>query len=45
MHSRWSDVDAQGNLIDETSKKLIAQLLQNLVAKARAAKQPMRAAA
>lgn len=37
--------DAQGNLIDETSKKLIAQLLQNLVAKARAAKQPMRAAA
>ena len=37
--------DAQGNLTDETSKKLIAQLLQNLVAKARAAKAPMRQAA
>lgn len=37
--------DAQGNLTDETSRKLIAQLLQNLVAKARAAKQPIRAAA
>jgi chromate reductase len=37
--------DAQGNLTDETAKKLIAQLLQNLVTKARAAKQPMRQAA
>ena len=37
--------DAQGNLTDETSKKLIGQLLQNLVAKARAAKMPMRHAA
>ena len=37
--------DAQGSLTDETSKKLIAQLLQNLVAKARAAKAPMRQAA
>ena len=37
--------DAQGNLTDETSKKLIAQLLHNLVAKARAAKAPMRQAA
>lgn len=37
--------DAQGNLTDETTKKLIAQLLQALVAKARAAKQPIRQAA
>ncbi len=37
--------DAQGNLTDETTEKLIAQLLQALVAKARAAKQPMRHAA
>jgi len=38
--------DAQGNLTDETSKKLIAQLLQNLVNKARLARQqPMKAAA
>ena len=37
--------DAQGNLTDETSKKLIAQLLQNLVAKARAAKPGIRQAA
>ena len=37
--------DAQGNLTDETSKKLVGQLLQNLVAKARAAKMPMRHAA
>ena len=37
--------DAQGNLTDETTKKLIAQLLQALVVKARAAKQPMRHAA
>ena len=38
--------DAQGNLNDETSKKLIAQLLQNLVAKVRLARQQrMKAAA
>ena len=38
--------DAQGNLTDETSKKLIAQLLQNLLAKVRLSRQqPMRAAA
>ena len=37
--------DAQGNLTDDTTKKLIAQLLQALVEKARAAKQPMRQAA
>ena len=37
--------DAQSNLTDETSKKLVAQLLQHLVAKARAAKMPMRHAA
>jgi chromate reductase len=38
--------DGQGNLTDETSKKLIAQLLQNLVAKVRLARQqPMKAAA
>jgi len=38
--------DAQGNLTDETSKKLIAQLLQNLVAKVRLTRQqPMKAAA
>ena len=37
--------DAQGNLTDETTRKLIGQLLQALVAKARAAKQPMRQAA
>jgi hypothetical protein len=38
--------DAQGNLTDETSKKLIAQLLQSLVAKVRFVRQqPMRAAA
>jgi chromate reductase, NAD(P)H dehydrogenase (quinone) len=37
--------DQQGTLTDETSKKLIAQLLQNLVQKARLAKQPLRAAA
>ena len=37
--------DQQGNLTDETSKKLIGQLLQNLVQKARLAKQPLRAAA
>ena len=38
--------DAQGNLTDDTSKKLIAQLLQNLVAKVRLTRQqPMNAAA
>ena len=37
--------DQQGNLTDETSKKLIGQLLQHLVQKARLAKQPLRAAA
>jgi hypothetical protein len=37
--------DASGNLTDETSKKLIRQLLENLVAKARLAKAPMKAAA
>jgi chromate reductase len=38
--------DAQGNLTDETSKKLIGQLLQNLAAKVRLARQqPMKAAA
>jgi chromate reductase len=38
--------DKQGNLTDETSKKLIGQLLRNLVDKARLLKQaPMRAAA
>jgi chromate reductase len=37
--------DAHGNLTDETSKKLIAQLLQNLVAKARLARPPIKAAA
>jgi chromate reductase len=38
--------DAHGNLTDETSKKLITQLLQNLVAKVRLAQQqPMLAAA
>ena len=37
--------DEQGNLTDETSKKLIGQLLQALVQKARGAKAPVRAAA
>ena len=37
--------DSQGNLTDETSKKMIAQLLQNLVYKARLMRQPMKAAA
>ena len=38
--------DAQGNLTDETSKKLIGQLLQNLVAKVRLHRQqPTKAAA
>jgi chromate reductase len=37
--------DAQGNLTDETSKKLIGQLLQRLVHKVRLMKQPLREAA
>jgi chromate reductase len=37
--------DEQGNLKDETSKKLIAKLLQNLVQKVRQARPAMRAAA
>jgi chromate reductase len=37
--------DDKGNLTDETSKKLIRQLLENLIAKARLAKQPRRQAA
>ena len=37
--------DQQGNLADETSKKLIAQLLRNLVDKVRLLKPAMRAAA
>jgi chromate reductase, NAD(P)H dehydrogenase (quinone) len=37
--------DEQGNLTDATSKQLIAQLLKNLIAKARAAQAPMREAA
>ena len=37
--------DAEGNLKDETSKKLIAQLLQNLVAKVRLMKPEMKVAA
>ena len=37
--------DAASNLTDETSKKMIAQLLQNLVYKARLMRQPLKAAA
>ena len=37
--------DAAGNLTDETSKTMIARLLQNLVYKARLMRQPMKAAA
>ena len=37
--------DEQGNLKDETSKKLIAQLLQNLVKKVRLHRPEMEAAA
>ena len=37
--------DDKGNLTDETSKKMIRQLLENLIAKARSARQPMRQAA
>ena len=37
--------DATGNLTDETSRKMIAQLLQNLVYKARLMRQPIKAAA
>jgi chromate reductase len=35
-HQRFDD---KGNLTDETSRKMIAQLLQNLVAKVRLARQ------
>jgi chromate reductase len=41
-HERF---DGQGNLKDETSKKLIAQLVQNLASKVRILRQPARAAA
>jgi len=37
--------DEQGNLTDETSKKLIRQLLENLLHKARTTQRPMRVAA
>jgi chromate reductase len=37
--------DDKGNLTDETSKKMIRQLLENLIAKARLLRQPMRQAA
>jgi chromate reductase, NAD(P)H dehydrogenase (quinone) len=37
--------DEKGNLTDETSKKMIRQLLENLVAKARLRREPMRHAA
>jgi hypothetical protein len=37
--------DEQSNLKDETSKKLIGQLLQNLVAKARRMRTELKAAA
>jgi chromate reductase, NAD(P)H dehydrogenase (quinone) len=37
--------DEKGNLTDDTSKKLIRQLLENLVAKVRRLRQPMRQAA
>jgi chromate reductase len=41
-HQRFDD---KGNLTDETSKKMIAQLLQNLLIKARLLRQPLKAAA
>jgi chromate reductase len=41
-HQRFDD---KGNLTDETSKKMITQLLQNLVAKTRILRQPVRQAA
>jgi chromate reductase, NAD(P)H dehydrogenase (quinone) len=41
-HQRFDD---KGNLNDETSKKLIALLLQNLANKARLLRQPLKAAA
>ena len=41
-HQRFDD---KGNLTDETSKKLIAQLLQNLVYKVRLMRQPVKPAA
>lgn len=37
--------DEKGNLTDETSKKMIRQLLENLIAKARRLRPPMRQAA
>jgi len=37
--------DEKGNLTDETSKKMIRQLLENLIAKARLLRQPARQAA
>jgi len=37
--------DERGNLTDETSKKMIAQLLQNLIYKVRLMRQPVKAAA
>jgi len=37
--------DEKGNLTDETSKKMIRQLLENLVAKARRLRQPLKQAA
>ena len=37
--------DAASNLTDETWKKMIAQLLRNLVYKARLMRQPVKAAA
>jgi chromate reductase, NAD(P)H dehydrogenase (quinone) len=40
-----SRFDEQGNLTDDTSKKLIGQLLQNLAQKARMLREPMRQAA
>ena len=41
-HQRFDD---KGNLTDETSKKMIAQLLQNLVYKVRLMRQPVKPAA
>ncbi|TMH61520.1 MAG: NAD(P)H-dependent oxidoreductase [Betaproteobacteria bacterium] len=41
-HQRFDD---KGNLTDETSKKMIAQLLQNLIYKVRLMRQPVKAAA
>jgi chromate reductase len=41
-HQRFDD---KGNLTDETSKKMIRQLVENLIAKTRMLRQPMRQAA